>query len=300
MVTEKELEIEGGRITYRIHKGEALIVQCHVTAGKVKLPDSIEGFAVTEIEKKAFLSSKLLREISLPESVRRIGDWAFAYCTHLERVLIPGKSLVLGKGIFKECDSLSSICPLNTDSLKEQQIGRLLGAVPIKLEADYLFVPGEAGTEDWLSRFDDKLKEFLAVPDEEGYTRMVYCGEEDIVANMDLYLAERRRAKARLCFLRLMNDVGLSESFRIELSGYLSTHTKGQASEAAWEVVFKEHGNEQDYYEAFTRAGCLSEENYDSILAEMGEQYPEMKGYLMRYKSQNMESTGFFDMLSLD
>lgn len=300
MVTEKELEIDGGRITYRINKDEAIIVQCYVTDSKVMLPDRIEGFCVTEIEKKAFLSSKLLREVSLPENLRKIGDWAFAYCTHLERVWLPRRNLALGKGIFKDCERLSSICHLSADNLKEEQIGRLLGAVPIKLEADYLFVPEEAGTEGWLSRFDDKLKEFLAVPDEDGYTKMVYCGEEDIVANMDLYLAERRRAKSRLCFLRLMNDVGLSESFRIELSDYLSTHTKGQDSQAAWEVVFKEHGNEQDYYEAFTKAGCLSEENYDSILAEMGDQYPEMKGYLMRYKSQSMESTDFFDMLSLD
>ena len=44
----------------------------------------------------------------------------------------------------------------------------------------------------------------------------------------------------------------------------------------------------------------MSEENYDMLLSEMGEQYPEMKGYLMRYKAQEMESVDFFDALSLD
>ncbi|MDE6184354.1 MAG: hypothetical protein K2G39_02845, partial [Lachnospiraceae bacterium] len=197
-------------------------------------------------------------------------------------------------------DRLVCICHLDADGIRQEQTGYLLGAVPVKLEADYLFTPEQAGEAEWLGRFDDKLKEFLTQPDEEGYTKMVYCGEEDIVANMDLYLAERRREKARLCFLRLINDVGLEDTFRKQLSIYLAEHTVGCTSEAAWEVVFQEHGSEQEYYATFTEAGCFGEENYDQILSRMGEYYPEMKGYLMRYKSQQVESADFFDMLSLD
>lgn len=300
MATEKELEIEGGRLQYKISRDEAVITSCYVPDSKIVLPDRIDGFLVTEIEKKAFLSSKNLKEIYLPRELKVIGDWAFAYCSYLESVWMPKKSLSFGRGIFKECERLDRICHLDAEGTEAEQIGWLLGAVPIKLEADYLFVPKEAGEEVWLSRFDDKLKEFLGAPDEDGYTKMVYCGEEDIVANMDLYLAKRRRSKAGLCFLRIINDVGLSESFREELSGYLAAHTKGCESEAAWEVVFHEHGNEQSYYEAFTQSGCLREDNYDSILAQMGDSFPEMKAYLMRYKSQTMEDTDFFDMLSLD
>lgn len=300
MVTEKELEIEGGTLTYKIYRDEAVILSCKVSGSRVMLPDYIEEFPVTELDKKAFLSSKLLKEVSLPTNLSKIGDWAFAYCSHLEKVCLPRRKLALGKGIFKDCERISSICHLNAEGSVAEQTGRLLGAVPVQLKADYLFAPEEAGGKVWLSRFDDKLKEFLAVPDEDGYTKMVYCGEEDIVANMDLYLAERRRAKSRLCFLRLMNDVGLSENFSEELAAYLSAHTKGCDSEAAWEVVFHEHGNEQGYYEIFAKAGCLTEDNYDSILAQMGDQYPEMKGYLMRYKSRSMGSADFFDMLSLD
>ena len=300
MIKDRQLKVSGGTLSYQIVREEAVVVLCHVTESRVVVPDEIEGFPVTIIDKKAFLSSKLLREVSLPRGLKKIGDWAFAYCSQLENVWLPKRSLSVGRGIFKECGRLLSIGHLDDESLRAKQTGRLLGAVPIQLETDYLFLPGEAGEVSWLFRFDDKLKEFLAVPDEDGYTKMVYCGEEDIVANMDLYLAERRRAKARLCFLRLMNDVGLSEEFRGELSLYLSSHTKGCDCEAAWEVVFKEHGNEQDYYETFAQAGCLTEENYDSILAQMGDQYPEMKGYLMRYKAKNIEEADFFDMLSLD
>lgn len=300
MDKEQQLEIKGGILHYQATEDEVYIILGQATESQVVIPDEIEGLPVTKIEKKAFLSSKQLKEIFLPRGLKYIGDWAFAHCSQLESVWLPKRDLSIGRGIFKECEKLFTICHLDDDSIRARQAGRLLGAVPIQLEADYLFVPEEAGEDAWLFRFDEKLKEFLAVPDEEGYTKMVYCGEEDIVANMDLYLAERRRAKARLCFLRLMNDVGLSDQLRENLSFYLSSHTKGCDSEAAWEVVFYEHGNEQDYYEAFTQAGCLTEDNYDSILAQMKDQYPEMKGYLMRYKSQDMDESDFFELLSLD
>lgn len=299
-MTDRELEIKGGSLTYRVCGAEVTVLSARLSGSRVLLPDKVEELPVTKLEKKAFLSCKILKEIRLPKDLREIGDWAFAYCSSLEKVWIPKKKMFFGRGIFKECDRLFSICHLNADSIAQEQTGRLLGAVPVRLEADYLFAPEQAGEAGWLLRFDDKLKEFLGQPDEEGYTKMVYCGEEDIVANMDLFLEGRRREKARLCFLRLINDVGLKEEFRKELSGYLAEHTAGAASEAAWEVVFREHGNEQEYYTVFTRAGCLTEENYDRILSDMGDQYPEMKGYLMRYKCQQIERTDFFERLSLD
>ena len=297
---EKELEVEGGRLSYEIRDEGIAITACRVEKSRVELPDTIEGIPVFRIERKAFLSRKQLKEICLPGELQEIGDWAFAYCSNLTGVWFPRRNLQMGKSIFKECGALKGIWHLHEDSAREYQSGMLLGAVPVKMETEYLFTPKEAGSQEWIMRFDARLKWFLEQPDEDGYLNMVYCGEEDIMSNLDLYLAERRRAKSRLCFLRLMNPVELPEEFREELQGYLREHTKGCESEAAWEVVFREHGNEQDYYTAFTDAGCVSEENYDMLLSEMGEQYPEMKGYLMRYKAQEMESVDFFDALSLD
>lgn len=316
MDREADLEIEGGRLRLRIQDGEAAVLSCHIDQGKVIVPDTAvvsmdnglqiagedhkESVPITKIERKAFLSCRQLREISLPAGLCDIGDWAFAYCSNLAFVWLPRRSLSLGKGIFKDCHSLEGIFYLDGNSPSERQRGMLLGTVPVKLEADYLFTPGEAGSSSWIARYDAKLQEFLNQPDEDGYTKMVYCGEEDIMANMDLYLAERRRAKARLCFLRLMNPVELKDELMQELMQYLKLHTKGCESEAAWEVVYEEHGSEQEYYETFTKAGCMDEANYDAILSQMGEQYPEMKGYLMRYHSKKMNTTDFFDMLSLD
>ncbi len=296
----KEIDIEGGRLSYKVEEDKAVALSCQVQRERVKIPDSIEGFPVTTLHKKAFLSSKTLKEVWLPESLDEIDDWAFAYCSSLEKVWLPKQEIRFGRGIFKECVQLSSICRLGSGDPREEQVGKLLGAVPVKLEADYLFTPAQAGEEEWLRRFDEKLKEYLLQPDEDGFVKMVYCGEEDIVANVEFYLAERRREKSRLCFLRLINDVGLAPEFRESLYAFLAERTKGCPSEAAWEVVFAEHGNEQEYYEVFTKAGCLTEENYETVLSQMGGSYPEMKGYLMRYRAQKMESVDFFAGLSLD
>lgn len=306
MNREADLEIEGGKLRIGIQDGEATVLSIRISQSRVVIPDvaavsdTEREVPITKIERKAFLSCRQLREISLPEQLREIGDWAFAYCSNLTNVWLPRRSLLLGKGVFKECNSLSGVFYLDGHSIPEQQSGILLGTVPVKLEAEYLFTPGEAGSRSWIARYDAKLQEFLNQPDEDGYTRMVYCGEEDIMANMDLYLAERRRAKSRLCFLRLINAVELEEEFRQELIQYLRAHTKGCESEAAWEVVYGEHGSEQEYYETFTEAGCVTETNYDAILSEMGDQYPEMKGFLMRYHSEKMDAVDFFDLLSLD
>lgn len=306
MNREADLEIEGGKLRIGIQDGEAAVLSIRITQSRVVIPDvaaildTEDKVPITRVERKAFLSCRQLREIFLPVQLQEIGDWAFAYCSNLTNVWLPRRSLSLGKGVFKDCSSLSGVFYLDGHSIPEQQSGKLLGTVPVKLEAEYLFTPGEAGNKSWIARYDAKLQEFLNQPDEDGYTRMVYCGEEDIMANMDLYLAERRRAKSRLCFLRLINSVELEEEFRQELIQYLRAHTKGCESEAAWEVVYGEHGSEQEYYEAFAEAGCVTETNYDAILSEMGDQYPEMKGFLMRYHSEKMDAVDFFDLLSLD
>ena len=54
----------------------------------------------------------------------------------------------------------------------------------------------------------------------------------------------------------------------------------------------------QEMFQAMEYLYQHSQES-DVLLQQMGENYPEMKGYLMRYKSQEMEKADFFDALSL-
>ena len=71
---EKELEMEGGRLSYEIRDEGIAITACRVEKSRVELPDTIEGIPVFRIERKAFLSRKQLKEICLPGELQEIGD----------------------------------------------------------------------------------------------------------------------------------------------------------------------------------------------------------------------------------
>ena len=297
MKCTSELTVKGGSLSYLIKDGEVQVDNCRAAETVFVIPDRIEDLPVTVICKKAFLGNKRLSELVLPDPLREVGDWAFAHCDGLKKVYLKKNPIIFGKGAFKDCRKLSRIY------LKEEQDEKtagLLAMTPVMLDAEYLLSPMEAGEDIWLSKLDARLLTLLEKPDEEGYLKQVLCGEEDLMASLEYYLIGRRREKAQLCFLRLLNDFGLKQELRQYLFTYLKQNTKGCEYEAAWETVLEEHGQEKEYYRIFADAGCISEENFDSLLLDMGENNPEMKAWLLRYREEEMRGEDFFAGLSLD
>lgn len=292
----QEREIEAGDIRLRIEENKtATVTGSRGQHTILKIPALAEGYPVAAIGKKAFLGNKSLTELVLPDTLTEIGDWAFAHCTGLRRLTLPAKDLRIGKGVFKDCKSLREV-----ETGKGREPACLLAAVPVMLDAEYLFRPLEAGSGEWLEKWDTRMFTLLHKSDESGFTRLVLCGEEDLLANLPDYVAGQRRKKAAMCLLRLLNPLGLSESSKEELEAYLRTHAKGCASEAAWETVLSEHGDERPYYEQLVKAGCVTEENIADMLEDMQEGHAEMKAFLMRYKEEKLGGGDFFDSLSLD
>ena len=160
--------------------------------------------------------------------------------------------------------------------------------------------PLEAGTEEWICKWDAKMNAVMDEEDGEGYTKMILCGEEDYGSSLEEFEKNKRKGKVRLAFLRLMNPIGLAEETERKLKEYLTAHTKGCGSEESWEVLLKEHGHEQEYFQKFADIGGVTEENFDAILSDIPGEYAEMKAFLIRYKSEKMEEQDFFDGLSLD
>ncbi len=297
MKCTSELTVKGGSLSYLIKDGEVQVDNCRAAETVFVIPDRIEDLPVTVICKKAFLGNKRLSELVLPDPLREVGDWAFAHCDGLKKVYLKKNPIIFGKGAFKDCRKLSRIY------LKEEQDEKtagLLAMTPVMLDAEYLLSPMEAGEDIWLEKLDARLLTLLEKPDEEGYLKQVLCGEEDLMASLEYYLIGRRREKAQLCFLRLLNDFGLKQELRQYLFTYLKQNTKGCEYEAAWETVLEEHGQEKEYYRIFADAGCISEENFDSLLLDMGENNPEMKAWLLRYREEEMRGEDFFAGLSLD
>ena len=75
----------------------------------VIVPDNIDGYDVTEIERYAFAGCTNVKEIKLPETLETIGYYAFGSCTGLESIKIPSKVKTIGREAFEYCSSLKEI-----------------------------------------------------------------------------------------------------------------------------------------------------------------------------------------------
>ena len=274
--------------------------------------DSVSEKSIISIGKKAMLSCKSLRRVELPGTIEEVGDWAFAYCDELREVCLPEKPVRFGRGIFRECGKLRRI----TVEGKEKDIGGLLAAAVTLLDAPYLFTPVRCGDGEWLRQWDARMLQILRAADRDGYSKMVLCGEEDYGSrenNLDYFLNQKRKSKVRIAFMRLLHPLGLLDEVKKELEDYLREHTAGSGYadgmlsgredadmwDETWQVLQTEHGEDSEYYKLFTGIGCLTEKNFDRILSEAGEEFPEMKAWFLKYKEEKIGYTDFFEELMI-
>lgn len=330
---EKEWETAGGRLNYRMEGGKAYVTGYQGHGGQVEAPPWMDGCPTAGIEKKAFLSRKNLRRIVLPDTLVEVGDWAFAHCSGLLSASFPRRDIRFGRAVFKECERLERIeireCEAGSEgerygkyaagsSTAERRAGaagneaeergehaaegipQLLAAAVRSMDAYYLLNLREAGSREWLAKWDARALAILHTPDQEGYSKQVLCGEEDYGStDLEAFTSGRRREKVRLAFLRLLYPSGLSAACRAELEDYLRRHTKGREKEEAWLVLLEEHGDDREYYELFAKLGCMDENNFDEILLDIGDKYPELKAYFMRLREGWACAEDFFAKLEL-
>ena len=90
------------------------------TETTVTIPEQIEGYPVTAVKASAFRGNLIIKNISLPKTIRTIDYQAFQNCTKLEKVRfefteplteeeLSSKSLTIGGRAFAGCTSLSDI-----------------------------------------------------------------------------------------------------------------------------------------------------------------------------------------------
>ncbi len=74
------------------------------TSGRVTIPAYIGNKKIVEIEDSAFYKNDILLEVQLPDTLLRIGDWAFAHCTRLYSVTLPKNLQSVGECCFVKTD----------------------------------------------------------------------------------------------------------------------------------------------------------------------------------------------------
>ena len=179
-------------------------------------------------------------------------------------------------------------------------IGALLAAAVTQMDASYLLAAREAGSPEWLGKWDARMLAILRAADDEGYAKQILCGEEDYEsADYETFLRNSRKRKVRLLLLRLLWPMGLAPAAEEECKAYLLSHTLGCATEETWAVIRDEYGNRREFYELFATLGCLTRENAPDVIAETRQDCPEMKAYFLRYQAEHFGTTGFFDDMEL-
>ena len=308
----KEWENGESAFQYEKQNGQVKLLQWKGSGISAHIPEQVEGCPVTAIGRKAFLSNKRIQEVWLPKGISQIEEWAFAYCTRLNTVGMPGHKILFGKGAFLQCEKLERIitdaagdgsaAKADVAAKESADIACLLAATVHKLDAPYLLTPAEAGEEEWLQKWDAKLLQILKAPDREGYSKTILCGEEDYGSmenNLEYFLSQKRRSKVRLALVRLLHDLGLSGEVKQQLESYLKEHTKGCPHEEAWLVVKEEYGVQKEYYDLLYRTEALTRGNFDAILCDMGNELAEMKAYLLKKKEEWFGNGSFFDAFVL-
>ncbi|MBQ7564085.1 MAG: leucine-rich repeat protein [Lachnospiraceae bacterium] len=282
-------------ITFELSGETAAVIDADRNVTKLSVPPEYEGAAVTAIRKKAFLGFKQLTEVILPDTVERIGEWAFTSCDQLAEVQLSGGPCEFGQGVFKNDKRLRRLW---IRGRSETCAALLAGAISI-MEAEYFLTPESAGSSEWLLKWDQKLENVLRLADDEGYHLYVLCGEEDLHFDYDEYLEFTRRKKAGLCMLRLLWPEELSEELSARLSEYLRAHSLGQKSQAAWDEVVSGHGDDLRYYELLIRLQCITGDNLEAALLGLSDRHAEAKAYLLKQFNQSNKADDFFDGLLL-
>lgn len=302
----------GFTLEYERNLETVIITGCRGADARLTIPKEVtEGekqYPVVELAKKAFLGLKGLREVSIPDSVNRFGDWAFAQCIHLTTVNLDGNinEKNFGRAVFDGCLRLERI---NLTDSEDEALPGLLAAVVGRLPAEYLQRDSEIGEPNWYLKWDMSLTGYLRQDDHEGSVNAALCGEEDIsydgIGSVDgellgadkSYILGVCKNKAYLCFLRLANDRYLSDENRALLEDYIRNHAKGKGNGASWQSLKDDFKDKLEFFKMYLDIIGPDAGNFDAMLQDLGDDCAEVRAFLIKESLKNVKQDSFFEDL---
>jgi len=114
---------EGEEKDYKVsltRDGEGVVIRDYLgNATELTIPATLAGMPVHEIGNGAFAGNSIITSITIPEGVKRIGNYAakdrrkyqgvFANCINLKSITLPEGLIVISAQAFSGCESLPEI-----------------------------------------------------------------------------------------------------------------------------------------------------------------------------------------------
>lgn len=111
--------------TYQVYGNEVFITKYNGVATEVEIPNVIEGYPVTKIDRDAFAGNIYLEKVVLPDTVMQIERAAFNNCDSLTTVDASSRLMSIGDYAFEFCDALTTFTKRESEnSLPYYTIGQ--------------------------------------------------------------------------------------------------------------------------------------------------------------------------------
>lgn len=95
---------------YEINNSEVAITGCEPNSfTEIVIPQTIEGYPVTEISGNAFAHCSQITRVVVPEGVTKIGYSAFTHCSRLAEITLPESLVNIEASAFYTCGSLDNV-----------------------------------------------------------------------------------------------------------------------------------------------------------------------------------------------
>lgn len=246
--------------------------------------------SVKRIENKAFWSQKVIRKVILPAGIEYIGDWAFAKCSNLVKIVFgcdfrPG---LFGRDVFKGCENLTSVEFANTDRV----VSTLLALCANRLPYDHLLRSDDIGQKSWFDKWDICLATRIKSDDAEAKMSAALCGEEDIsyddIGSVDGemsgetedYLWKEACRKCSLCYIRLGNDRYLSSETRKLIEDHIFRNRFGEGDGYSFHTIFEE-GENISYLRLYLDIVKCDKQTLSDMINALSPRFVRAKSYLI-------------------
>lgn len=246
------------RFDYKIENEKVCIYACYVNGTSVEIPETVEGYPVTEIAAYTFSGSQVsdgrvggerLEEVVFPKTVTKVGRYAFYNCKNLRRIEFWNGLTDLGAGAFTGCHNVREI-GLHFAGNKKSRLREFLLELPEEQMVEFFYEDGYAKVlfpEFYEEAIENTPARNLSV-DTHGsgmiYRNCIVAKELDFkMYDEKLHLAfgpSFEHTLFRLSLQRLRVPYQLSESGKKRYVEFLKEHLKEAAEWAAKEQLEEE------------------------------------------------------------